>query len=142
MTPARKTRTLPTARLTSVVVEAAEVLRTLRDLHSSVRSVVNDWGQQPPEAALHELREALDRAALSFPIAITEALAYLKVNGRKLQSTRRRQSRIRGQVGSDFIPEAAEAIAPPFDASELEDITLDLSKIEEVLKSLNEGVSS
>lgn len=128
-----KERTLPTQRLSEVIVEGTEALTALANLRRALAQVVKEWGLTPQEVVLDELRNLLDENPQPAGIKLAEATAYLKLHGNKLKLARNAQRRQRGLEPSDFVPEFGEdtnSVLPEFKP------ILTIEDIEEKLKSL------
>jgi hypothetical protein len=128
------TRTLPTERLAGVISEASSIVAAHNKLRLTLSQIIRDWGVMPQEAALAELREALDQAGILPTQRISDALAYLKVNRGKLDNARNAIRKQRGLEPRDadiILPEADRQSPPKF--SEV----FTLEDIEEKLKGLS-----
>jgi len=128
-------KTLPTARLADVLLEATMHLRKLQELHKSLTLIIQDWGIQPPESALIELRHALDKAAVPMPVAIPEAVAYLRVSGKRLARARK-AARLR--IGAPATPNGDYIPNLPVEPVDSSLSSLDLGELERVLAGLHE----
>lgn len=128
------TKTLPTERLVRVLTESTFQLKKLQDLQQTLRSIVRDWGQAPPDVVLDELRNALDHASIPMPTAIPEAIAYLRMNGAKLASARRHARKKLGVPdGSNYLPDLGSIDSPEDGVQN----SIQLENMEKVLAGLN-----
>jgi hypothetical protein len=130
-------KTLPTQRLASVLAESLVYMTTLHKTRVTLSQIIRDFGIMPQEAILAELREALDQANAAQPMAIPEAIAYLRVNAKRIEQARNRSRQNRGLARSDYDVSDVldtDATAP---AKEIHP-TLSLEDIEAKLKSLAE----
>lgn len=90
------TKTTPTERLTSVLVEALTIATAHKTLQNDITRILQSWGQMPDADTLASIREALDRSLINIPSAIPDAVAYLRLNGAKIASAREAKRRQRG----------------------------------------------
>lgn len=82
-------KTLPTARLTSVLLEALEVMTSHRNLQVGLSQLLKSLDEADSLEAIREkLRRLYDESQVPMPVAIPEAVAYLKTNGAKIARAR------------------------------------------------------
>lgn len=82
-------KTLPTARLTMVLLEAMQALKAHQDLRNGIAKILKGWPS--PEYA-PEIRDALrdlqDLGQIPMPTAVPEAVAYLRTHGARIARAR------------------------------------------------------
>lgn len=110
------TRTLPTERLASVLIEATELLTQHNIARRALAQILRDSGTMPLEAIIASLREVLDNSNIGSTSHIQEAVAYLKVNKNRLDNSRNADRKKRGLEPRDAkinLPEREEEFLVP-----------------------------